>query len=272
MLGKILKDAFSSKRTRPSPESTVPAPSRKPPTPTDHHLEILFRDVRVGSLGFLELYRECMSVAGNKPAAWKWYRRAQRAFHLAQYFRYSLDVKGAKAECGVLRGFSALLLCRVAADQSPGYSGDGFHLVDSFEGLSEPTADDMVTIRNPETREKEKRATHKAGHFATPVSHVAKVMQDYPAVQIHKGWIPQVLSALPETAWSFVHVDVDLFEPTLACLEYFYPRLSAGGVIVNDDYASPSFPGGGKAWKQFCEAHSIPIVALDTGQAVIIKE
>jgi len=48
-----------------------------------------------------------------------------------------------------------------------------------------------------------------------------------PGVRFERGFIPDVLSRLPETRWAFVHIDVDLNEPTLACLEYFYPRLTS---------------------------------------------
>jgi hypothetical protein len=103
------------------------------------------------------------------------------------------------------------------------------------------------------------------------LERVKSVFRDYPQVSISKGWIPQVFAGLTERKWSFVHIDVDLYEPTLGALEYFFPRLAKGGVIVNDDYASPDFPGGGRAWDGFCSDRHIPFVVLDTGQAVIIS-
>ncbi len=71
--------------------------------------------------------------------------------------------------------------------------------------------------------------------------------------------------------WSFVHVDVDLYEPTLACLEYFVPRLAPGGVIINDDYGSQSFPGAGRAWDLYFEDFGLPAFALEGGQSVFIR-
>ena len=56
-----------------------------------------------------------------------------------------------------------------------------------------------------------------------------------------------------------------------ACLDYFYPRLSAGGVILCDDYGAPLFPGAARAWDAFCEENDVPFVVLDTGQSVILK-
>ena len=236
--------------------------------PLDLHLNILFSQLKIGTLGFLETYKECLEISGTGVPAWKSFRRAQRAYNLACYFDYSLALPaGLRAECGVFRGFSSLLVSRVARMRDRNFRGAGLHLIDSFEGLSNPSNQDAIGISPTE----QPIYPMGKGHFATPVHHVKEVLDEYPEVAIHKGWIPDAFKALPDTGWSFVHIDVDLYEPTLACLEYFAPRLVAGGVIVNDDYASPFFPGGGKAWDDYSRRHGLSFVALDTGQAVMIK-
>ncbi len=98
-----------------------------------------------------------------------------------------------------------------------------------------------------------------------------RALAPFPGVSFHKGWIPAVFADLPETRWSFVHVDVDLYEPTYATLEYFYPRLVEGGVILCDDYGSAIFPGAQRAWHRFCDERDVRFVMLDTGQSVILK-
>ncbi|MCH8809351.1 MAG: hypothetical protein IH993_05895, partial [Proteobacteria bacterium] len=106
---------------------------------------------------------------------------------------------------------------------------------------------------------------------ATPVEQVRQTMNEFPDVAIHEGWVPQVFSGLPETAWSFVHLDLDMYQPTLDGLRYFYPRLNKGGVIINDDYLAPLFPGAARAWDEFCEQLDLPFIILDHGQSIIIK-
>ena len=68
-----------------------------------------------------------------------------------------------------------------------------------------------------------------------------------------------------------MHIDVDLYEPTRGCLEYFYPRLVEGGVMICDDYGAPLYPGAHKAWDEYCGQNDIAYVVLDTGQSVLIK-
>ena len=48
---------------------------------------------------------------------------------------------------------------------------------------------------------------------------------------------------------ALLHIDVDLYKPTKTCLEYFYPHIVKGGIIILDDYGA--FPGANKAVEEF---------------------
>lgn len=233
-----------------------------------YHLDVLLDDVQVGGLSFKALFTECMQASATSVPRWKIPRRAFRALNLARYFSRSLTIDGARAECGTLKGFSALLMSRLAQAADARFSGERMHLVDSFEGLSAPQPQDAVP--DPVTQGR-KFFPAAQGTMACPLEHVQTVLQAFPQIAFYKGWIPEVLKHLPDTRWAFVHVDVDLYEPTLGCLEYFVPRLAPGGIIVNDDYCSPLFPGGGLAWDEYCGRHGVAFAALDTGQAVLVK-
>ena len=233
----------------------------------DHEdqLRTLFAGCRIANREFLPLYFKAMQTTGTTIADWKIYRRALRAFVLAQYFQRSLAVEGAFAECGVFRGFSAYML-RTLMEGAPG-EPKAFHLIDSFEGLSPPEEADKLLIDG-----RLQDNIHKAGHFKVDLEKVYARFSGLEQVYWHKGWIPEVLAELPEQAWAFVHIDVDLYEPTKTALEYFLPRMSPGGIIVNDDFASPEFPGGGQGWRDVLEPQGLPYIALDSGQAVYIHQ
>ena len=239
--------------------------------PIRRNFEILFRDLTVAGYPFLDLYEECMVRSGTQVGDWKVFRRALRALHLAKYYEYALGLDGARAECGVLMGFSALMLARIQELRDPASDGAGLHLVDSFEGLSRPGEADAVAMQEVAPGRREPVYSHQRGHFAVPLEAVRRVMAPYPGVALHKGWIPEVLETLPDRHWSFVHIDVDLYEPTLGCLDYFMPRLAPGGCIVNDDFASPLFPGGGRAWTDYFGSRNLSYVVLDSGQSVYIN-
>jgi hypothetical protein len=48
--------------------------------------------------------------------------------------------------------------------------------------------------------------------------------------------IPDYLIENPELKIAFLNIDLDDFESTLSALEYFYPRIVEGGILVLDNY------------------------------------
>ena len=238
--------------------------------PTAAHADILFRDMRIGGHGLNDLVERCVAESRVVTPPLKALHRPLASYFLARYFLHALDLGGAQAECGVMKGTSALLLCRAAQTRDEGYRGAGLHLVDSFQGLSEPTPEDRFHVSGGDGSGQSGQAM-PGGWLAAPIKSARATLKEFPQVQYHKGWVPKVFAGLPQTGWSFVHLDLDLYAPTLASLEYFYPRLVSGGVIVCDDYGAPLFPGAHRAWDAYCEEHALPYVVLDTGQSALLK-
>jgi hypothetical protein len=184
-----------------------------------------------------------------------------------QYFFATLDVPGARAECGVYRGATALLLAHAWRSRQPAFDGDGLYLIDSFVGTSESGIKDLIPVRDGDGLRREPFfAVARAG--LTP-ELVRGYFNEFPKVRICADWIPQVFSRMEDVKWSFVHLDVTLHAPTLAALEYFYSRLNPGGVIVCD--GSPFCPGARAAWDEFCSERSLAYVVLGNRETVLIK-
>ncbi len=178
-------------------------------------------------------------------------------------------VAGAIAECGCLYGLSTLLMARQLRTENPVFAGEEMWVLDSFEGLSEPQEADLAFGSKAERES----AIHmvKKGAFYAPFDQVKQNLSDFPKMQFIKGWIPESLKELPEQTYRFVNLDVDLYEPYRGALEYFFPRLNAGGVISCDDY-SPNWPGARKAIDEFCaKTPSAQIRLTDYHQAIITK-
>ena len=234
------------------------------------HLDALFGNLTVANLNFLSLFRECILQTQTPLGGWKVFRRAQRAFTLARYVERTAQLAAPKIECGVFRGFSALLACRVLKALDSGFDGAGFFLCDSYEGLSAPSEGDLIYKVGSDSPT-QGVLSHAMGHFAVDLHNVQAKFGDFPRLEFQKGWIPETFSSLLDSTWSFVHIDVDLYGPTFACLDYFFPRMERGGVILNDDFASPLFPGGGRAWTDYFDSKGLPYLVLDTGQSVYVQ-
>ena len=61
----------------------------------------------------------------------------------------------------------------------------------------------------------------------------------YSNVHFHPGLFPDTAADVRELRFSFVHLDLDLPDATESALEFFYPRLVAGGILIGDDYTDP---------------------------------
>lgn len=235
--------------------------------PVEHHLEMLFRDVDVGGENFAALYRRCLEETATPVTPFNVFHRFQSRRDLLQYFFATLEVPGARAECGVYRGATALLLARAWRSRQPAFDGDGLYLIDSFSGTSASGGKDLIPVRDGSGLRHE--PFFAVAQAAISPEMVRGFFADFPKIRICADWIPKVFAPLADLNWAFVHLDVTLYAPTLAALEYFYPRMNTGGVIVCD--GSPFCPGARAAWDEFCAARNLGFIVLGNRETVLLK-
>ena len=70
----------------------------------------------------------------------------------------------------------------------------------------------------------------------------------------------------------FVNLDADLYAPTLAGLQYFYPRMVEGGFILIHDYFSKAFSGARVAVKEFAEQVGCKPIPIGDTLSVVIRK
>jgi O-methyltransferase len=187
-------------------------------------------------------------------------RILDRRFTLVQLCRSVLPLRGSTAECGVNSAVGSALICRTLA---PSYREGELHLgFDSFEGLPPPGERDRSRVLGH---------WWSKGELAVTKQDAEKRVAEFPFCELVSGWIPQVLKRAEGLPFRFVHVDVDLYESTLGSLEFFYPLLVPGGVLLLDDHGLASCPGARAAAEEFFARQSDPLIELATGQAFAIK-
>jgi O-methyltransferase len=179
----------------------------------------------------------------------------QRRWMVGQLLRMVSAVPGDTAECGVFAGAGSLLVCR--ANKSSKLQKT-HHVFDSFEGLSKP--------------DKLHDGSHwKKGDLSVALELVKARLKDFD-VEYHKGWIPTRFDNIADRRFSFVHIDVDLFEPTRDSVEFFYSRMSSGGIMLFDDYGFVTCPGATRAIDIFFKDKVEKPVSLSSGGAFIVKD
>jgi hypothetical protein len=197
-------------------------------------------------------------------------KRQNRFYNLLSIHRWVADISGWQVECGCWKGLSCYMLNHQSKRLNPAHDGSGFMIIDSFEGLSQPTQEDSAKFSlNPDLFVGD--FIVPAGTFDCPQDAVRRSLSEFPGIEYHQGWIPDALSSLPEKTYSFVHIDLDLHDPIRGAIDYFYPRLAKGGVIVLDDYGSLVWPGAMKAGDEGAAALGQTLIPLSTGQALIVR-
>ncbi len=171
-----------------------------------------------------------------------------RCFVLYQMLGQAKEVAGEAAEVGVFRGGTARLIAKVL-DPKP------VHLFDTFAGM--PATDPG-------------RDLPLEGRFAeTSLELVQRYLQDCGNVALYQGRFPAGTEPLEDHTFAFVHVDVDIYQSVLDCCAWFYGRMSAGGVLLFDDYGWSSCPGAKDAVDEFFADKAEQPVFLPTGQAFV---
>jgi hypothetical protein len=176
---------------------------------------------------------------------------ADRKYMLAQLLKLADVVPGDTAECGVYLGASSWFVCNHFRS-----SGRIHHGFDSFEGLSQPSPVDG--------------SFWHTGDLSTPEENARELLEPFGA-RLYRGWFPERFEEVADRRFAFVHIDVDLYQPTRDALEFFYPRMNPGGVILLDDHGLTTCPGATRAAEEYMDGRPESIVLLTTGQAMIVK-
>ena len=100
---------------------------------------------------------------------------------------------------------------------------------------------------------------------------VKEYLSAYPAVEFRKGFFPDTAKGLEDRKFSFVYLDGDMYQSQKDGLDFFYPRLVQGGIIICDDYESPEWPGVKKAVEEFTAQTGVEAIHTAWWQCAIVK-
>jgi hypothetical protein len=118
-------------------------------------------------------------------------------------------------------------------------------VIDSFKGLAAPKKQDLG-----EWPMVEGECAIKGGKDTYLKTFIdAKVI---PPKEIYEIWISKKkLKDIPKRKIGMMFLDLDHYQPTKDCLEFFYPWMSENGIIIVHDYEYIRCPGIKKACEEF---------------------
>jgi hypothetical protein len=182
-------------------------------------------------------------------------RSFERKFAVVNLLKLTLGLPGEVAECGVYEGATSFL---IASELRRVGLSRRVLLFDSFQGLSVPGAKDGDFWT--------------AGGLTAEESKARENMSEFQSAEFYCGWIPERFDEIADCSFALVHIDVDLYQPTFDSLEFFYPRMVRGGLIICDDYGFTTCPGARTAMDEFLADKPEPLIHLPTGQGFILKQ
>ncbi|MFA6102246.1 MAG: TylF/MycF/NovP-related O-methyltransferase [Victivallaceae bacterium] len=169
------------------------------------------------------------------------------------------NIVGDIAEIGVYKGSTAKLIHHYMPERK-------LHLFDTFEGFT-----DRSVVAEKENTDYSIFESHFSDTSLERVK--ACISQKNSNVLYYKGYFPESIPEdLHQLKFAFVHLDADLYEPTLEGLKFFYPRMNTRGLIVVHDYNA--WPGARKAVDDFfSDKNELPLPMPDkSGSVLIVKQ
>ena len=122
------------------------------------------------------------------------------------------------AECGCWFGHSSFVIAKLLRDNN---FNQNFYIFDSFEGglsnLSNKDSNLTKKLNNNQILEQK-------NIFSSSELFVKKLLSEFNFIKIYKDWIPDSFGFVKNEIFQFVHIDVDLYQPTLDSLNFFYPK------------------------------------------------
>lgn len=178
----------------------------------------------------------------------RWLVTANEAYMVYAIAKAQSKCEGHMAEIGTYQGGTAGMICEAKGDRP-------LHIFDTFEGLPTSAAQDQNV--------------HKKHQYSCTLESVRKFLARYDDVTYYKGRFPETAAPVADYRFSFVHMDVDLYESTRACLEFFYPRMLPGGVMLSHDYSILS--GVRTAFEEFMADKPEGLIELPSTQCMLVK-
>jgi hypothetical protein len=157
-------------------------------------------------------------------------------------------LEGDIAECGVFQGATLVSIALWAREHAPARMVFG---CDSFQGFDQAVLADAAM---PGMADDTKRIGGFSNTSAAMVARKLALANVADRATLVQGYYADTLQRLSERQFSFVHLDCDLYSSYKDCLDFFYPRLVPGGIILFDEYNDPPWPGCNQAVDEFLGA------------------
>jgi len=198
-------------------------------------------------------------AAGQATGSWPHGNLHWRAHVVCWAATRGASLPGDFVECGVNRGGYALTAIHYTRFNT---LKKRFYLLDTFEGLVAA-----------QLSEAERASGLRGGGYVPCYAAVQETFAPYAEhVRIIRGVVPDTLSQVDAEQVAFLSIDMNACAPEIAAAEFFWDKLVPGAAMVLDDYGWRKHAAQRLAFDDFARRRGVPLLALPTGQGLIIKQ
>ena len=161
-------------------------------------------------------------------------------------------------ECGVEWGYTAFFALKTLTNNDKKINSFSMHLYDAWQNMRE---EELL----------ESEYWHLNLYKNLDIESTKKNLVGFKENLIfHQGYIPDSLTKKPDPpdVIFYLHIDLNSAKPTEHALEFFYPRLVVGGVILFDDYGWDAYEDTKNIIENFFKDKPGILMEIPTGQAI----
>lgn len=204
---------------------------------------------------FMETYNKVLPYTMTSP---------ERIFSLCEAVKYVRDsnIEGDIVECGVWKGGSMMAVAETLL--GAGDTTKELYLFDTFDGMPPPTGNDVdiAGVSAESLLDRSEKESNESVWCRATLDVVKQALGStgYPSEKIHfiKGMVEQTIPEFMPGKIALLRLDTDWYESTRHEMEYLFPRLSKGGVLIVDDYGH--WQGARKAVDEYLEENNVKML------------
>ena len=174
--------------------------------------------------------------------------------------RHALHLEGDFVECGVNTGVLSLAICDAVDFNCRDKS---FYLFDTFSGIPEEQVSE---------EEKQRGRLKENSIYYEECFELARAnFAPYPRAILVRGRVPDTLASVEIEKICYLSLDMNIAEPEVAAIEYFWDKLAPGAPVLMDDYGWKPYLPQKRALDKFASSRGVAICELPTGQGLLIR-
>lgn len=173
--------------------------------------------------------------------------------------RHGLHLEGDLVCCGVNTGIMPLAICELINLDN---TDRKFWLFDTYKGIPVEQISPAETARN--------KASENI-MYPDCYETARKNFAPFKNAILVKGTVPDTLSTVDIERVCYLSIDMNIAYPERKAIEHFWPKLSSGAIVILDDYGFDHYIEQQRSMDEFARSVGVAVLALPTGQGMIVK-